>query len=350
MSAIADKAGPGRAGAYARRALTLSASVAVTLFGLCAITFVIGRLLPLDPVLAVLGDDASQEARQRMTEKLGLHLPLWQQFLYFMNDLIRLDFGRSVTTGEYVATDLKRVVGGTIELSVLALAIAAVLGIPLGVLAAVRRGRWPDHLVRVITLVGYSAPTFWLGLMGLSVFYASLGWVAGSGRINVLYQYDFESSTGLYIFDALRSGQWEILRDLIDHILLPASVLGYVSTAYIARMTRSFMLNELSQEYILAAKAKGASGLSVVWRHAFRNIAVQLLTVVSMTFAFLLEGAVLVETVFAWPGFGRYFTTGLLAGDMNIVVPCTLIIGVMFITINLLCDFLYRALDPRLRK
>lgn len=148
----------------------------------------------------------------------------------------------------------------------------------------------------------------------------------------------------------MRSGQREILRDLIDHILLPASVPGYVSTAYIARMTRSFTLNELSQGYTLAAKAKGASGLSVVWRHAFRNIAVQLLTVVSMAFAFLLEGAVLVETCFAWPGFGRYFTTGLLAGDMHMVVPCTLIIGVMFITINLLCDFLYRALDPRLRK
>lgn len=173
MSASADQAGPGRAGAYARRAVTLSASIAVTLFGLCAITFVIGRLLPLDPVLAVPGDDASQEARQRMTKKLGLHLPLWQQFLYFMNDLIRLDFGRSVTTGAYVATDLKRVVGGTIELSVLAIAMA---------IAAVRRDRWPKHLVSVITLVGYSAPTFWPGLMGLSVFYASLGWAGWPGR------------------------------------------------------------------------------------------------------------------------------------------------------------------------
>lgn len=326
---------------------SLAASVAVTLFGLCAITFVIGRLLPLDPVLAVLGDDASQEAREIMAERMGLNRPLWEQFWVFMGDLVRFDFGRSITTGEYVSTDLKRVVGATIELSMLALLIASVLGIPLGVLAAVKRGRWQDHLVRVFTLVGYSAPTFWLGLMGLSVFYAKLGWVAGSGRIDVLYQYDFEPITGLYLLDTAMTGQWEIFADLWSHILLPASVLGYVSTAYIARMTRSFMLNQLSQEYVLAAKAKGASAASVIWNHAFRNIAVQLLTVVSMTFGFLLEGAVLVETVFAWPGFGRFFTAGLMAGDMTIVVPCTLIIGIMFITINLICDLLYRTLDPR---
>lgn len=325
-------------------------SILVTLIGLCAITFIIGRLLPLDPVLAVLGDDASHEAYQRMSEEMGLNLPLWQQFIQFMWDLLRFDFGRSVTTGHYVADDLIRVMGATVELSVIALLIATVLGIPLGVLAAAKYGRWQDHLVRIITLIGYSAPVFWLGLMGLMLLYAKLGWVAGAGRIDVFYQYDFAPITGLYLLDSMLQAQWDVLQNLFQHIMLPASVLGFTSMAYIARMTRSFMLEQLNQEYVLTAKAKGATPLAVIWRHAFRNIAVQLLTVVALTFAFLLEGTVLVETVFAWPGFGRYFTTGLMAGDMNIVVPCTLIIGIMFIAINLICDLLYRTLDPRLRK
>lgn len=325
-------------------------SILVTLFGLCAITFVIGRLLPLDPVLAVLGDDASQEAYLRMSEEMGLNLPLWQQFVHFMWDLVRFDFGRSITTGHFVTDDLIRVMGATIELSVIALLIATILGIPLGVLAAAKYGRWQDHFVRVLTLIGYSAPVFWLGLIGLIMLYAKLGWVGGAGRLDVLYQYDFTPMTGLFLLDSALQGQWEVFGNLIQHIILPASVLGFTSMAYIARMTRSFMLEQLNQEYVLTAKAKGASALAVVWRHAFRNIAVQLLTVVALTFAFLLEGTVLVETVFAWPGFGRYFTTGLMAGDMNIVVPCTLIVGIMFIAINLISDLLYRTLDPRLRK
>lgn len=325
-------------------------SILVTLFGLCAITFVIGRLLPLDPVLAVLGDDASQEAYLRMSEEMGLNLPLWQQFVHFMWDLVRFDFGRSITTGHFVTDDLIRVMGATIELSVIALLIATILGIPLGVLAAAKYGRWQDHFVRVLTLIGYSAPVFWLGLIGLIMLYAKLGWVGGAGRLDVLYQYDFTPMTGLFLLDSALQGQWEVFGNLIQHIILPASVLGFTSMAYIARMTRSFMLEQLNQEYVLTAKAKGASALAVVWRHAFRNIAVQLLTVVALTFAFLLEGTVLVETVFAWPGFGRYFTAGLMAGDMNIVVPCTLIVGIMFIAINLISDLLYRTLDPRLRK
>lgn len=350
MTDVATQTGSDRVGRFIHAFSAQCGSILVTLFGLCAITFVIGRLLPLDPVLAVLGDDASQEAYERMAEEMGLNLPMWQQFVHFMWDLVRFDFGRSITTGQYVSDDLIRVMGATIELSLVALLIATTLGIPLGVLAAAKYGRWQDHLVRIVTLIGYSAPVFWLGLMGLSVFYANLNWVAGVGRIDVLYQYDFTPLTGLFLLDSAIQGQWEIFRDLFSHIILPASVLGFTSMAYIARMTRSFMLEQLNQEYVLTAKAKGATALSVVWKHAFRNIAVQLLTVVSLTFAFLLEGTVLVETVFAWPGFGRYFTTGLMAGDMNIVVPCTLIVGIMFITINLISDLLYRILDPRLRK
>ncbi len=333
----------------AYKAARTASSVAVTLVGLCAVTFTIGRLLPLDPVVAVLGQDASQEAYNRMAREMGLDQPLWWQFIDFMWDVLRLDFGRSITTGHFVAEDLARVIGATVELSILALLIAAGIGVPAGVYAAVKQGRWQDQVIRVLTLFGYSAPIFWLGLMGLSIFYNSLGWVSGVGRLSTFYMYELEPVTGLYLIDSLLQRRLDIFGNVLSHIVLPASVLGYVSMAYIARMTRSFMLEQLGQDYILAAKAKGASAARVTWRHAFRNILVQLLTVVSMTFAFLMEGAVLVETVFAWPGFGRYFTTGLLAGDMSIVVPCTLFVGVMFIGINLICDQLYRRLDPRIR-
>lgn len=321
----------------------------MTLFGLMVITFVIGRLLPLDPVLAILGDDASQEAYDRIAAQLGLDLPLWQQFLRFCWDMLTLDLGRSITTGNLVAEDLARVFPATIELATFALIIGVVLGIPGGVLAAVHRNTWIDHTIRVLGLIGYSAPVFWLGLMGLVVFYAALGWVGGPGRIDTVYMWDLEPMTGILLLDTALTGQWEIWRNAFSHIVLPGTILGYASMAYIARMTRSFMLEQLSQEYVVAARAKGLPQGHVVWRHAFRNILVQLITVVALAYAFLLEGAVLTETVFAWPGFGRYLTTGLLRGDMSIVVPCTLIIGLIFLVLNLLSDVLYRMVDPRTR-
>ena len=324
-------------------------SALVTLFGLMALTFFIGRMLPLDPVLAVLGDDASQEAYDRMFQQLGLDRPLHEQFATFVVNMVTLDLGRSVTSGNMVLDDLMRVFPATIELATLAILIGVCTGIPAGVAAAVYRGRLVDHIVRVVGLIGYSAPNFWLGLMGLVVLYAGLGWVSGPGRIDTFYMWDIETVTGLYLIDTALAGQWEIWRNVFSHIILPASILGYGAMAYIARMTRSFMLDQLSQEYVVTARAKGLSQWRVIWFHAFRNILVQLITVIALSYAFLLEGAVLTETVFAWPGFGRYLTTGLLRGDMSIVIPCTLIIGLIFLLLNLISDALYRALDPRTR-
>jgi peptide/nickel transport system permease protein len=221
--------------------------------------------------------------------------------------------------------------------------------VPLGVAAAVFRGSVIDHLVRLVALFGYSAPTFWLGLMGLIVFYAMLGWVGGPGRVDTFYLDIVEPVTGLLLVDSLLAGEPEVFESALRHIILPASILGYASTAYIARMTRSFMLEQLNQEYVTTARVKGLSRSRVIWRHAFPNILVQLVTVIALAYAFLLEGAVLTETVFAWPGFGRYLTLGLLAGDMNAVLACTLIIGLTFIVLNLVSDLLYRLLDPRTR-
>ena len=330
-------------------ALRVVVSIAVTLFGLMALTFFIGRMLPLDPVAAILGDNATQEAIDAMRAQLGLDQPIWIQFARYVGDVVRLDLGTALTTGKPVLTDIARVFPATIELATVGIIIGTGLGIPLGVMAAAYRDTPVDYFVRVFGLLGYSTPNFWLGLMGLVLFYATLGWVGGPGRIDTAFQWDIEPVTDLLLLDTAMAGQWEIFRDVFGHIILPASILGFGALAYISRMTRSFMLEQLSQEYVVAARVKGLSWMRTVWVHAFRNVAVQVVTVVALAYAFLLEGAVLTETVFAWPGFGRYLTNALLAGDMNAVVGCTLLIGIIFVGLNLLTDLLYRLFDPRTR-
>lgn len=324
-------------------------SAAATLFGLLALTFFMGRMLPTDPVLAIIGQQADQAAYDMVYRQLGLDRPLVVQFALYIRDMLTGDFGNALFTGHRVADDLSKAFPATLELATLAIIIGVGLGVPLGVLAAVRRGTLFDHAARLLSLIGYSSPTFWLGLMGLIVLYANLGWVGGPGRLDVGFIDSVPPRTGLLLVDALLEGDTDVFWNAVSHIVLPASILGFASMAYISRMTRSFMLEQLSQEYIVAARAKGMSRWAVIRRHAFRNILVQLVTVVALAYAFLLEGAVLTETVFAWPGFGRYLTAGLLAGDMNAVLACVLIVGVVFVGLNALTDRLYRMLDPRTR-
>jgi peptide/nickel transport system permease protein len=227
--------------------------------------------------------------------------------------------------------------------------LGVALGVPMGVFAAVHQGRMPDHVIRVLGLIGYSVPVFWLGLVGLLVFYARLDWVAGPGRLDVFYEDLVDPVTGVILIDAALAGEWDVFRNALAHIILPASILGYFSLAYIARMTRSFMIEQLRQEYITTARVKGLSEARVVWRHALCNTAVPLVTVIVLSYASLLEGSVLTETVFAWPGLGFYITNSLLNADMNAVLGGTVVVGCVFIGLNLLSDVLYRALDPRAR-
>ncbi|MEA5101265.1 ABC transporter permease [Pantoea sp. S18] len=325
-------------------------SIGCTLLGLAALTFYIGRLLPIDPVVAIIGDNASQEAYDKMFQQLGLDQPLWQQFVAYVWQLLHLDFGIALTTSHPVAQDIARVFPATLELATVAAIIGVGLGVPAGVLSAMYRNTWFDHLMRFVGLLSYSTPHFWLGLMGLLLFYATLGWIGGPGRIDFIYEFDLHPVTGFWLIDSALSGKWEVFRNVLGHIILPASILGLSALAYISRMVRSFMLEQLSQEYIITARVKGLSWARCVWIHALRNIAVPTLTVVALSWAWLLEGAVLTETVFAWPGFGRYLTNALLAGDMNAVVGCTLLIGAIFVALNLLCDLLYRLFDPRTRQ
>ncbi|MEQ1900204.1 MAG: ABC transporter permease [Devosia sp.] len=324
-------------------------TLAVTFVGLTAVTFFISRLTSIDPVLAVTGDRVSQATYDAVYRELGLDQSPVIQYLIYLRRLVSGDFGMSVLTSQPVLSDLARVFPATFELATIAIIIGVLLGVPAGVLAGATKGRWQDHAIRVVGLFGYSVPVFWLGLVGLFVFYGKLGWVAGTGRLDVFYQGIVTPRTGVILFDAALEGNWEIAANALSHLILPASILGYFSLAYIARMTRSFMIEQLSQEYVTAARIKGNSYWQAVWRHAFPNIMVPLITVIGLSYASLLEGAVLTETVFAWPGLGLYITRALFNSDMNAVLGGTVLVGAVFITINLISDLLYRLVDPRLR-
>ncbi len=325
------------------------AITAVTFLGLLALTFFIGRVVPIDPVLAVVGDRATPEQYEAARVAMGLDRPLLVQFASYVWDVLRGDLGMSVSTNKPVAEDLLRVFPATLEMATIGIVIGVALGVPMGVIAAARQGIWVDQTIRVLALTGYSVPAFWLGLVGLAVFYAGLGWVSGPGRMGIFYDGIVAPWSGLLLLDAALAGEWEVFRSAVSHIVLPAAILGFFALAYIARMTRSFMLDQLSQEFVTTARVKGVPEWRVIWVHAFRPIRVQLITVIGLSYAGLLEGSVMIETVFSWPGIGNYLTTALFNADMNAVLGATLVIGAVFIGINRISDVLYRVLDPRSR-
>ena len=324
-------------------------TVFLTFLGLLAITFFIGRVVPIDPVLAVVGDRATKAVYEAARTAMGLDQPIYVQFFNYVGNVLTGNFGQSVSTGRPVLADISRFFPATLEMATLGILIGVAMGVPLGVIAASRQGSWVDQIIRVIGLLGYSVPAFWLGLVGLALFYARLKWVGGPGRLDIFYDGLVTPVTGLLLVDSLIAGEYDIFWNAITHLILPASVLGFFSLAYIARMTRSFMLDQLSQEFVTTARVKGVPERVVIWRHAFKPIRVQLITVIGLSYAALLEGSVMIETVFSWPGIGNYLTTALLNADMNAVLGSTLVIGAVFIFINKISDVLYRVLDPRAR-
>lgn len=322
-------------------------SIAATMLGLLFVTFFIGRVMPIDPVLSVVGERATKEVYDAAYIKLGLDKPLFVQFIKYVIDVVQGDFGESLRTGFPVSDDIKRLFPATLELATLGTLIGVFVGVPLGVVAAVKRGTWIDQVARVVALIGYSMPVFWLGLIGLLVLYGNLGWVGGPGRLDVFYEDIIPPVTGMILIDSALARDWTIFRNALSHIILPACLLGYYSLAYLSRMTRSFMLEQLSSEYITTARVKGMSEWAVIWKHAFGNIKVQLITVVALSYAGLLEGSVLTEIIFAWPGIGSYITTSLLSADMNAVMGGTVVVGLVFVLLNIFSDLLYKVFDPR---
>jgi peptide/nickel transport system permease protein len=332
---------------WIRATFLMLGSIIVTMLGLMFITFIIGRVMPIDPVLAIVGEQASKSTYDAAYEQLGLDRPVIVQFGLYVWDVIHGDFGKSLLTARPVSQDIARVFPATLELATIGVFVGIVLGVPLGVIAAVKRGSWIDQVARVIALVGYSMPIFWLGLMGLLIFYGILGWVGGPGRVGIFYVDIVPSVTGMILIDSILDRNWLVFKDALSHIVLPASLLGYYSLAYISRMTRSFMLEQLSAEYITTARVKGMSESAVIWRHAFKNIRVQLITVIALSYANLLEGSVLTEIIFSWPGIGSYITTALLSADMSAVMGGTVVVGLIFILLNIFSDLLYKVFDPR---
>ena len=322
----------------------------VSLFALLVVTFVIGRLLPTDPVGAIVGELADPATFAAMRARLGLDLPVYQQFWIYFTSLLQGDLGTAILTGNPVAQDLSTAFPATLELATLAVIISTLIGVPLGMMAAFFRDSWVDKLVRVFSLVGHSIPVFWFGIVGLVIFYATLNWVGGPGRVDVYLEGLVEPRTGLLLIDSLLAGDTEVFWNAVYHIILPGFILAYSAMAYITRMTRSFTLEQLNQDYVTAARAKGASNWRIVSGHLLPNIPVQLITVLAIAYGGLLEGAVVTEVVFSWPGIGQYMTNALMIGDMNAVVAATLIIGVIFMVLNFLSDLAYLVLDPRTRE
>jgi peptide/nickel transport system permease protein len=332
-----------------RPALAGIASVPITLLGLVLVTFLIGRAMPIDPIIAIVGDHAPPDVIAHVRVELGLDRPLYVQFGIYLDNLLHGDLGSSVMTSHPVTDDIAHFFPATLELATAAIIVAVLVGVPLGVFAAARQGTRFDHVVRVISLTGQSVPIFVLGLICLLVFYVKLGIAPGTGQLDVAYEGLVPRVTGMLVIDAALAHDWDSFWDALAHLAQPALVLAYFSMAYITRMTRAFMIESLAGEYIITARAKGLSASRVLWRHGFGNIAVRLVTVLALAYASLLEGAVITETVFSWPGIGLYLNVSLLNADMNAVLGATLVIGLVYLVLNLFADLAYRLLDPRVR-
>ena len=318
------------------------------MIGVSIITFGLSHLVPADPAVVALGDHATDAQIDAFRVKYGLNKPVPEQYWIYVNGLLHGDLGISLRTRRPVAADLHDFFPATFELSLTALILSILIGIPSGVISATTRNRLPDHVVRVISLIGGSVPIFWLGLILIGFFYGRLGWLPGGARIDKFIPPP-PTVTGLFTVDSLIVGNYKAFWSSVIHLILPALALGYFSTAIIARMMRSSMLEVLNQQYVLAARAKGLRQWRVIWRHAVRNALIPTVTTIGVTFGSLLSGAVLTETIFSWPGLGRYATNSAISLDFPAVMGVTLLAALVYSLTNLIVDVGYHWLDPRIR-
>ena len=313
-------------------------------------TFLLAQAVPGDPITAIISDRQADnpEVRAALEKRWGLDQPIHVQYVYYVRNLLRGDLGESISKRRPVADELRQRVPATIELTLYAMGFAILVGLPLGMVSAIRHDRWPDHIARFITLIDPSVPVFWLGLLLLYLFFYRLHWLPGPGRLDVGMKPP-ETITGLVSVDALLTGNWEVLRSALRHLVLPAIVLGAYAMGIIARMLRSSLLAALGDDYVRTARAKGLVERRVVAGHALRNALIPTVTVFGLTFASLLAGAVLTETIFSWPGLGGFAVTAALKLDYPGLLGVTLVVAVVYVLVNLLIDIVYGILDPRIR-
>ena len=318
--------------------------------GITLATFLISHVVPADPLGMVLSERAMQnpEIVKAYRERFGLDKPLPEQYAIYLQNLLQGDFGTSIATQRPVSRDLAQFLPATLELSLGAMLVAVLLGLPIGVLAAVRRDRLADHCARIISLIGVSVPVFWLGLLALNLFYFHLNWLPGPGRLDPHLTAP-ATVTGLLTLDSLLARDLAAFWSSLRHLILPSLVLGSYSMGTISRITRSTLLEALGQDYVRTARAKGLEERAVVLTHALRNALIPTVTVTGLAFGNLMAGAVLTETIFSWPGIGRYAVGAAAFLDFPAIMGVTLLIGFLYVAVNLGVDVAYAFLDPRIR-
>ena len=313
---------------------------------ICAFAFV--RLLPGDPILAMAGEHGvTPERYEQLREQFGYNLPIWQQYLNYLWDVVRGDFGISLGTKRPILTDFSILFPATLELALVAMIISVVIGIPAGIFAAIKRGSILDQATMGVALTGYSMPIFWWGLLLIIFFSGYLGWTPVSGRIGL--QYFFQPVTGFMLIDSLISGRPGAFSSAVSHLILPSIVLATIPLAVIARQTRSAMLEVLGEDYVRTARAKGLAPRRVIGLHAFRNALIPVVTTIGLQVGTLMAGAILTETIFSWPGIGKWMIDAISKRDYVVVQSGLLLIALLVMAVNLIVDVLYAVINPRIR-
>jgi peptide/nickel transport system permease protein len=325
-----------------RRMLT----VIPTLLGVTIIIFLMLQITPGDPAELLLGERATKDSLEAMREHLGLNKPLYVQYGMFLKRVVKFDLGETIWTREKVSIEIMERFPATIELALAAMIISTFFGILLGIVSATKQYSWFDYTSMVGSLIGVSMPVFWLGLVFMLIFSLTLGWFPMSGRLNP--EIDLPAITNFCMLDALLDWNWEAFKDAARHLVLPAVALSTIPLAIVARMTRSSMLEVLRQDYIKTARAKGLSEGKIVLKHALRNGLIPVVTVVGLQFGILMGGAILTETVFAWPGVGKWLYEGVVKRDYMVIQGGTLLVATTFVLVNLIVDVLYAVINPRI--
>ncbi|MCF2945568.1 ABC transporter permease [Paenibacillus tarimensis] len=317
------------------------------LLGMTIIVFLIIHAIPGDPAEVILGEKASEESKQALRQELKLDQPLYVQYGDFLQNLVSGNLGTSIRTKEAISEEIMPYLAATLELTIVSMVFAVFVGVNAGIISAWKQNSWFDYISMLIALIGVSMPVFWLGLMEQWIFSLKLQWLPSIGRMNP--RDPIETVTNLYTIDAMLAGRWDQLWTAVKHLILPGIALGTIPMAIIARMTRSSMLEVLRSDYIRTARSKGMSQFLVIYKHALRNAFIPVLTVIGLQTGMLLGGAVLTETIFAWPGIGRYIFDAIGSRDYPVIQTGILVIAFLFVMINLLVDLLYHAVDPRIR-